>query len=226
MAVDPVGIFGGTFDPIHFGHLRLAQELAESMHMAEVRFMPGGTPPHRAAPQVTAMQRLAMARLAIEGNPLFTVDDREVQRSGPGYTIDTLTEVRRELGAKRPMCLLLGADAFLELATWHRWHELFALAHVVVAHRPGFPPESWPARMPEPLAREYAARLLHQPFAVHLSPAGGIATQAIAALDISASMIRDSLARGVSPRYLLPDPVLDYIRSNGLYATQEVNEDR
>lgn len=226
MSIAPIGIFGGTFDPIHFGHLRLAQELAESMHMAEVRFMPGGTPPHRAVPQVTAEQRLAMARLAIDGNPLFTVDDREVRRSGPGYTVDSLMEVRQEIGPKRPLCLLLGADAFLELATWHRWHELFVLAHVVVAHRPGFPPESWPARMPEPLAREYAARQLHQPFAVHLSPAGGIATQAIAALDISASLIRDSLARRVSPRYLLPDPVLDYIRSHDLYVTQEVNEAR
>jgi nicotinate-nucleotide adenylyltransferase len=223
---NPIGIFGGTFDPIHFGHLRLAQELAESMRMEEVRFLPGGTPPHRASPQVTSLQRLEMARLAIDGNPLFKIDDREVKLSGPGYTVDTLTEVRREIGDKRPLCLLLGADAFLELATWHRWHELFGLAHLVVAHRPGFPPESWPGRMPEPLAREYAARHMRQPFAVHLSPAGGIATQAIAALDISASMIRDSLARGVSPRYLLPDPVLDYIRGHGLYATQEVNEDR
>ena len=222
----PIAIFGGTFDPIHFGHLRLAQELAESIHLAEVRFMPGGTPPHRAAPQVTSAQRLEMARLALGDNPLFRIDDREVRRSGPGYTVDTLTEIRNELGAERPLCLLLGADAFLELATWHRWHELFALAHIIIAHRPGFPPESWPARMPEPLAREYSARLMRQPFAVHLSPAGGIVTQAIAALDISASMIRDSLARGVSPRYLLPDPVLDYIRSHALYFTQEVNEAR
>ena len=226
MAIRPVAVFGGTFDPIHFGHLRLAQELAESVHLEEVRFMPGGTPPHRAAPQVTAEQRLEMVRLALGNNPLFKLDDREVRRSGPGYTVDTLIELRGEVGAERPLCLLLGADAFLELATWHRWHELFSLAHIIIAHRPGFPPESWPARMPEPLAREYSARLMRQPFAVHLSPAGGIVTQAIAALDISASMIRDSLARDVSPRYLLPDPVLDYIRSNGLYVTQEVNEAR
>lgn len=226
MAIRPVAVFGGTFDPIHFGHLRLAQELAESVHLEEVRFMPGGEPPHRAAPQVTAEQRLEMVRLALGNNPLFKLDDREVRRRGPGYTVDTLIELRGEVGAERPLCLLLGADAFLELATWHRWHELFSLAHIIIAHRPGFPPESWPARMPEPLAREYSARLMRQPFAVHLSPAGGIVTQAIAALDISASMIRDSLARDVSPRYLLPDPVLDYIRSNGLYVTQEVNEAR
>ncbi len=226
MSVAPIGIFGGTFDPIHYGHLRLAQELAESLHLAEVRFIPSGTPPHRATPQVTSRQRLEMVRLAAAGNPRFTVDDREVRRSGPGYTVDTLTELRHEAGETRPVCVLLGADAFLELATWHRWHEILKLAHLVVAHRPGFPPESWPQRMPQPLAKEYEARSLHQPFAVHLSPAGGIATQAIAALDISASMIRDSLARGVSPRYLLPDPVLDYIRGHDLYVTQEVNESR
>ena len=222
----PIGIFGGTFDPIHFGHLRLAQEVAEALRLAEVRFMPGGTPPHRAAPQVAAQQRMDMVRLATAGNPLFSVDDREFTRSGPGYTVDTLLELRREMGAAQSLCLLLGADAFIELATWHRWHELFALAHLIVAHRPGFAPETWPQRMPEPLAREYDSRRLHQPFAVHLSPAGGIVTQAIAALDISGSLIRDSLSRGVSPRYLLPDPVLDYIRSHALYVTQEVNEAR
>ena len=220
MSIAPIGIFGGTFDPVHYGHLRLAQELGESLRLAEVRIVPAGTPPHRAAPQVTAAQRLEMVRLAVADNPLLSVDDREFRRAGPGYTVDTLKELRKNLGASCPLCLLLGADAFLELATWHQWHDLFGLAHLVIAHRPGFPPESWPERMPEPLAREYSARLLRQPFGVHLSPAGGIVTQAIAALDISASMIRESLSRGVSPRYLLPDPVLDYIRRNNLYVDQ------
>ena len=113
MSIAPIGVFGGTFDPIHFGHLRLAQEIVESVRMAEVRFMPGGTPPHRAAPQVTAQQRMEMVLLATAGNPLFTVDGREVSRTGPGYTVDTLTELRREIGDKRPLCLLLGADAFI-----------------------------------------------------------------------------------------------------------------
>ena len=217
MATAPIGILGGTFDPLHFGHLRLAQEVGELLRLAEVRFIPSGTPPHRAAPRVTPQQRLEMVRLAVADNPLFTVDDREIRRSGPGYTVETLTALRREAGNTRPLCVLLGADAFLELATWHRWHELFGLAHLIVAHRPGFPPESWPARMPQPLAREYEARLLKQPLAVHLSPAGGVATQAIAALDISGTLIRESLARGASPRYLLPDPVLEYIQANRLY---------
>ena len=213
----PIGVLGGTFDPIHYGHLRLAQQVGETLRLEQVRFVPSGTPPHRAAPQLSASERLAMVELAVRENALFAVDDREVKRSGPGYTVDTLTELRREFGAARPLCLLLGADAFLDFATWHRWHELFQLAHVVIAHRPGYPVDTWQDRMPQPLAREYAARALKQPLAVHLAPAGGIAVVAITALDISATMIRQLLHSGSSPRYLLPDSVLDYIQSHRLY---------
>lgn len=214
----PIGILGGTFDPIHYGHLRLAQEIGQGLKLDEVRFVPSGTPPHRAAPLTSALERLAMVRLAVRDNALFTVDEREIQRNGPGYTVDTLAELRREIGPARPLCLLVGADAFLDFATWSRWHELFTLAHIVVAHRPGFPVDAWQERMPQPLAREYASRTLQQPLAVHLAPAGGIAVIAIAALDISATMIRDCIRAGASPRYLLPDSVLDYIQTRKLYA--------
>ncbi|MGQ0750552.1 MAG: nicotinate-nucleotide adenylyltransferase [Betaproteobacteria bacterium] len=214
----PIGILGGTFDPIHYGHLRLAQQVGETLRLEQVRFVPSGTPPHRAAPQLSAAERLAMARLAVRENERFTVDEREVMRSGPGYTADTLAELRRELGSTRPLCLLVGADAFLDFATWHRWHELFELAHIVIAHRPGYPVDTWQDRMPQPLAREYAARSLRQPLAVHLAPAGGIAVIAITALDISATMIRELLRSGSSPRYLLPDSVLDYIQARKLYS--------
>ena len=214
----PIGILGGTFDPIHYGHLRLAQQVGETLKLDQVRFVPSGTPPHRAAPQLSSAERLAMVNFAVLENALFTVDDREVKRSGPGYTFDTLAELRREFGAARPLCLLVGADAFLDFATWHRWHELFGLAHVVIAHRPGYPVDTWQDRMPQPLAREYAARSLQQPLAVHLAPAGGIAVVAITALDISATMIRQLLHSGSSPRYLLPDSVLDYIQSRKLYS--------
>lgn len=217
MSTGPVGIFGGTFDPIHHGHLRLAEEVAESAKLGEVRFMPSGTPPHRTRPGADAADRVAMARLAVAGNPRFSVDDRETRRAGPGYTVDTLTELRSELGLSRPLALLLGADAFLELATWHRWRALFDLAHIVVAYRPGFPIDTWQARMPEPLAHEYAARHMHQPLAVHLAPAGGIAAVSMTGLDISATFVRNAIAAGASARYLLPDSVLDYIRSRGLY---------
>lgn len=218
MSTVPIGILGGTFDPIHFGHLRLAQELGAALKLDHVRLIPSGTPPHRGAPAAAVEHRLAMTRLAIEGNPLLSVDERETRRDGPAYMADTLADLRRELGPARPLALLLGADAFLELATWHHWHELFTLAHIVVAHRPGFPVDTWQERMPQPLAREYAARLMHQPLAVHLAPAGGIAVVAFTALDISATRIRDAIAAETSPRYLLPDSVLDYIQAHRLYS--------
>jgi nicotinate-nucleotide adenylyltransferase len=219
MSNAPLGIIGGTFDPIHYGHLRLAEEIGEALKLGEVRFIPSGTPPHRGEPRVTAVHRLEMVRLAVAGNSRFTVDEREVRRAGPGYTYDTLAGLRAESGG-RPIVLMLGADAFLEFATWHRWHEVFGLAHLAVAHRPGFPPEQWGARMPQPLAREYDARLMRQPLATHLQPAGGIVVVPFTALDISATAIRDQLGAGASPRYLLPSSVLDYIRTNNLYAQQ------
>jgi nicotinate-nucleotide adenylyltransferase len=197
--------------------LRLAEELAETAKLAEVRFVPSGTPPHRTRPGADAQHRVEMAKLAIAGNPRFSVDARETQRSGPGYTVDTLTELRGELGNGRALVLLLGADAFLDLATWSRWRKLFDLAHILVAYRPGFPIDTWQARMPEPLAHEYAARYMQQPLAVHLAPAGGIAAVSMTGLDISATFVRTALARGASARYLVPDGVLDYIRSHGLY---------
>ena len=217
MATAPLGILGGTFDPIHDGHLRLAEELGEKLRLEEVLIVPSGTPPHRGAPGAGAEHRLAMARLATRGNPRLKVDARELSRSGPGYTFDTLAELRAEQGTARPLVLLIGADVFLELATWHRWHEIFGLAHVAVAHRPGSPVERWQERMPQPLAREYSARLLQQPLATHLSPAGGIVVIPFTALDIAATAIRDMLRSGASPRYLLPTAVLDYIREKRLY---------
>jgi nicotinate-nucleotide adenylyltransferase len=218
MANAPIGVLGGTFDPIHYGHLRLAEEVGETLRLEEVRFIPSGTPPHRSAPAVPAEHRLAMTQLAAAGNPRFQVDEREVRRAGPGYTYDTLKSLRAEQGEARPLALLLGADAFLEFATWHRWREIFGLAHIAVAHRPGFPVEQWSGRMPLPLAREYSARRMQQPLAVHLSPAGGIVVVPFTALDISATAIRDMLRAGASPRYLLPGAVLDYIRTHRLYA--------
>lgn len=218
MSTAPIGVLGGTFDPIHHGHLRLAEELGATLRLEAVRLVPSGTPPHRTAPQVAAGHRLAMTSLAAAGNNRFQVDEREMRRAGPGYTFDTLGDLRAEIGATQPLVLIIGADAFLEFATWHRWHEIFALAHVAVAHRPGFPVERWSERMPQPLAREYTARLMQQPLAVHLTPAGGIVVVPFTALDISATAIRGMLKSGASPRYLLPDAVLDYIRTHKLYS--------
>ncbi|MCW5576956.1 MAG: nicotinate-nucleotide adenylyltransferase [Burkholderiales bacterium] len=216
--MSPIGILGGTFDPIHFGHLRLAQEVADQLRLAEVRFIPGGTPPHRAMPATPATDRLAMVRLAVAGNALFTVDPRETASAAPAYTVDTLTALRAEAGAAQSLVLILGADAFLDLATWSRWHQLFGLAHIAVAYRPGFPVDTWQSRMPQPLAAEYDARLMHQPFSVHVAPAGGIVVVPIAELNISATMIRESLRRGRNPRYLLPESIYQYIQEHMLYS--------
>lgn len=212
-----IGILGGTFDPIHYGHLRLAQEVADQLRLTEVRFVPSGTPPHRATPAAAAADRLAMTRLATAGNALFTVDARESASTVPGYMVDTLTAIRAEVGKEQPLVLLLGADAFLDLATWNRWHQLFELAHIAVAYRPGFPVDTWQSRMPQPLAAEYGARLMHQPFSVHVTPAGGIVVVPIVALDISATFIRDAARRGRNPRYLLPEDIYQYIHEHELY---------
>lgn len=213
----PIGILGGTFDPIHYGHLRLAQEVADQLQLAEVRFVPSGTPPHRASPVAAAADRLAMVLLATAGNALFTVDARESASITPGYTVDTLTALRAEVGSAQSLVLLLGADAFLDLATWDRWHQLFQLAHIAVAYRPGFPVDTWQSRMPQPLAAEYNARLMHQPFSVHVGPAGGIVVVPIVALDISATLIRDAMRRGRNTRYLLPECIYQYIQEHELY---------
>jgi nicotinate-nucleotide adenylyltransferase len=192
--------------------------VADGLSLAQVRFIPTGDPWHRVRPRTPAAQRLEMVRLACAGNPLFAVDEREIAGNAPGYTVDTLTALRAELGATQPLCLLLGTDAFLGLETWHRWQELFGLAHIVVARRPGFPPLHEAASMPATLRGEFAARCTEHVMDVQSAPAGRIFVQAISALDISATHIRADLAHGRSPRYLLPEPVLGYIHEHHLYS--------
>jgi len=214
----PVGILGGTFDPVHFGHLRLAQELAEGLALGEVRIIPAGLPPHRAQPFASPQQRLEMVRLGIDGNPLFTLDEREIFKPTPSYSVETLLDLRRELGAMQPLCLFMGADAFLGLTTWHRWRELFDLAHIVVAQRPGVSGITRAAAtLPADLMDALNRRLTNEPEALRDAPSGTILVHPVTALDISATQIRSELAAGRSPRYLLPDAVLDYIQTNGLY---------
>lgn len=209
----PVGILGGTFDPIHHAHLRLALEAWVACGLDHVRFVPSATPPHRATPGADAAHRLAMVELAIAGNPAFVADRRELDRDMPSYMIDTVASLRTDLGADRPLCLIVGADAFALFETWHRWRELLDQVHVVVAHRPGF------AVTPDAptLAAEFARRCTDDPAALRDTPGGRILPLAITALDIAASRIRADLAVGRSPRYLLPDAVVGYIDAHCLY---------
>ncbi len=209
----PVGIFGGTFDPIHFGHLRPALELHESLGLAETRFLPAGIPPHRDPPVASAEQRLAMVRLAVAGVPGFTVDERELRRPGPSRMVDTLVSLRDELG-DRPLCLLLGADAFLGLPEWHRWEELIGLAHIVVAHRPGWSLESAPQNEAVALWRACGSERVEQ---LTAASAGSVLLQPVTQLAIAATALRRLAADGRSLRFMVPEPVRDYIEQEKLY---------
>lgn len=214
----PIGIFGGTFDPIHYGHLRLAEEMFELAELDQLRFIPTGTPPHRDAPEVAAAHRSAMVGSAIAGRAEFLLDTREVERPGRSYTVNTLRELRAELGAERSLCLLMGADAFLQLHTWHEWQSLFGLAHIVVGYRPGFRLEERIPTAPPILQNEYRQRTATVT-ALAQSAAGGIVELAIPQLEISATDIRQRVATGRSIRYLLPESVADYIYQHNLYAS-------
>jgi len=212
---EPLGIFGGTFDPVHYGHLRLAEESIGLLGLGGVRWIPAGQPPHRGAPQVTARQRLEMVLRSTAGNGRFSVDAAEVEAAAPSYTVHTLRRLRGEVGPDQPLVLLVGADAFAGLATWYQWRDLFALAHIAVSHRPGFPVEA--AALPHELATEFGDRRLPDAGGLRERPAGGIVTFAMTQLAISATQIRKLIAAGESARYLLPDSVLDYIRLHSLY---------
>ena len=216
MSNKAIGILGGTFDPIHFGHLRLAEEMLELANLRQIFFIPTGTPPHRDAPQTSARHRSAMVRLAIADQPAFVLDEREVGRTTPCYTVDTLRELRAELGAAQPLCLLMGGDAFLQLHTWHEWEQLFDLAHIVVGYRPGFTLEERIHSATVELQRHYQQRLCAANI-LSQQPCGGITELAIPKLEISATDIRRRVAEGRTIRYLLPNAVADYIHQHHLY---------
>jgi nicotinate-nucleotide adenylyltransferase len=213
-----LGLFGGTFDPLHVAHLRLGLEAREALGLAEVCFIPAGSPALRDAPCGAAVDRLAMVERALADMPGFSVDAGEVLNpaAGPSYTIETLERQRRLHGPRRPLVLLLGADAFARLEAWHRWRGLFDLAHIAVATRPGH--EIKLGAGDTALDAEFAAR---RGEAADLAdaPAGRIVPFAITALEISATVIRRRLASGLSVRYLVPDAVLDYIDSHQIYRT-------
>jgi nicotinate-nucleotide adenylyltransferase len=210
-----LGVLGGTFDPPHFGHLRLAEDAVEQLSLAGVVVIPAGNPPHRPAPGAPSRHRLEMVRRAVAGNPLLDVDEAEIIEPAPSFTVITLERLRVRVGPARALVLLLGADAYRGLPSWKRWRELFELAHIAVARRPGFALE--PDELPDELACEHARRVSLDPRSALGAPAGAVCPFATVALDISASEIRARLARGASTRYLLPDSVLEYIGRHRLY---------
>lgn len=207
-----IGILGGTFDPIHFGHLRLAEELSEALGLEQVRFIPAAQPPHRNQPATSAVHRAAMVSLAIAGNPRFSLDERELKRSGSSYSIDTLQSLRNELGKERSMCLIMGSDAFVRFNTWHRWKEILGLCHIALVERPATK-ETLPTVLQALLHDHYTEEATD----IASAAAGLITMQKTTALDISATRIRLGLQHNRSPRYLTPDSVIAYIHAHQLY---------
>ncbi|ROH87256.1 nicotinate-nucleotide adenylyltransferase [Pseudomethylobacillus aquaticus] len=208
-----IGLLGGTFDPIHLGHLRLAQALSAALKLSMVRFIPAAVPPHRPQPQASAHQRAHMVSLAIAACPEFMLDTRELQRDGPSYTVNTLQALRAELGQHVSLCLLLGQDAFAGLAGWHHWQTLLEYGHIVIATRPDSATHDYSAK----LQRWHDAHHVSALELLHEQPAGCIYHQAIPALPVSATAIRAALAKGEAVDACLSGAVLDYIRAEQLY---------
>ncbi len=211
--MSPIGIFGGTFDPIHYGHLRTAFEMLQALRFGELRFVPSGDPPHRGKTFASATLRLDMVREAIANEPRFVVDDCEVRREGPSYTVDTLAAMRQEQ-PDAPLGLILGMDAFLDLTDWYRWDEILDYAHIVVAHRPG-----WRAPDIGAIGELISEHGTHRIDDLHEQRDNLIYIHAVTQLEISSTEIRDLVAAGRDPQFLMPDVVRDIILKSNCYAS-------
>lgn len=206
-----IGLLGGTFDPVHFGHLRPALDLLHKLNLDHITLIPNHQPPHRDAPGATSAQRLAMINLAIANCPELAVDDREMQQDKLSYTVDTLVQLRKEL-PDTPLCFLMGMDSLLSFTRWHRWQDILRFCHLVVSYRPGWhPPESGET------AELLKQRQVTDPALLHQRLAGNILLSKQTELAISSSQIRELTGKGLSSQYLLPDPVRDYINAANLY---------
>ena len=212
MGAGPIGVLGGTFDPVHNAHLRIAQLALDVLELERVLWIPTGAPGYRTPPVADGEHRLAMLHLALGNEPRYAIDRRELAAGASGYSVDTLGALRRELGARVPLVLLLGTDQFAKLDTWHRWHDLFALAHLAVFARPGWVSDPQAAPHAELQARrspphgDWRSRACGAVVPVEMPP-----------LDISATALRAAIGRGEDVSDLLPPAVLTYIRSHRLY---------
>ena len=208
-----IGIFGGTFDPIHFGHLRPALEVLERLALDELRFIPSHIPPHRDQPGRSTEARAEMVALAIRDQPGFVLDTCELERDRPSWTVETLALMRARFGDAVPLLLIMGTDAFDGLPGWHQWQRLLKLAHIVVMTRPGDFPAN--ARFPAGYVEAHAAESVAD---LRKHAAGSILRVPVTQLDISATKIRLALEQGKSVRYLLPETLIDHIHSRHLYS--------
>ena len=210
-ASEPLAFFGGTFDPVHYGHLRCAEQARQSLNLEILYLLPAGDPPHRSTPYTTARQRLEMLRLALAEFPALAIDEREIQRSGPSYMVDTLVELHTQF-PQRPLLLLIGQDAVNLLHTWHEWERLFELTHIVTFPRPGAAPG-----YRQDIARQMERRSCPDLASLLKMEVGGVLHLDLERIDISATSIQSIMRLGRSPRSMLPDSVLEYINKNQLY---------
>ena len=202
-----IGLLGGTFDPVHFGHLRAALEIYQQLQLKEVRFIPCQQPVHKAPAVASAEQRLAMLRIAISDHSMFSIDERELHRATPSYMIETIESMRQE-DPVTPFCLIIGMDALADFCTWKRWEDILKLNHLVIAFRPGnflFPEVLKP-------------RLCTNPQVLRESRGGKIFLQATTVLDIASTRIRSDMKEGMDCSYLLPEAVYQYIHEKHLYS--------
>jgi nicotinate-nucleotide adenylyltransferase len=202
-----IGLMGGTFDPIHFGHLRPALEVAEHLQLDHVRFIPANIPPHRALPGISADHRREMVRLAIQQEACFRLDTRELDKNDISYTVETLHDLREELGRQVQLFWLLGMDAVQGFTRWHRWQDILQLTHLVVSHRPGY----------EQQLGELSNHFADSRQTLFAAETGKIYCMPVTQLDISATMIRTRLSKGLSVNYLMPQATSQYIQENQLY---------
>ena len=211
-AQGPVGVFGGTFNPVHYGHLRSAVELVDRLALDRLHLMPSATPPLRDTPVCSAEHRANMVSIALQGEARIVCDERELRRAGPSYTIDSLIEIRGELGPEPSLSMVVGCDALLSIDRWHRWRELLDWAHIVVIARPG-----WALPASGVVADWIQAHQTEHRSTLHQQPAGSVLLEELRPLDISATEIRQLLEAGKSVRYLMPQSVLEYIDAHALY---------
>jgi len=205
-------IFGGTFDPVHLGHLRSAAEARERLGVSRLDLMPCHIPVHRQSPGTSSAHRLAMLKLGLSQEPGIGLDEREMKRNAPSYSIESCEELRKEMREDEPLFMLLGTDTFSQFTTWYRWQDIMSLCHLVVITRPGSSTDYPPA-----VSSLLQASMVDQVASMRVQPGGYIMPMALTPWDISATDIREKLAAGESVRYLLPDDVIEYIDEHGLY---------
>ena len=216
-----IAVLGGTFDPVHYGHLRSAVAVRDELSVQEVRMIPSLSPPHRDPPESSADHRVAMLHAAVAGEPGIVVDEREVYRDGPSYTVDTLRSLRSEVGADTSIYFVMGADAFYTLDQWYKWQEIIELSHIVVLKRPGFPLE-----IPDEMQPWMNDKVVVAGASLSDRDYGNVVFLALEQVPVSSTLVRRAIHQGDSTDEMLPTSVIQYIRCNSLYEQGFSNAER